>query len=926
MTTPQHWQRVQSALAELLELSAEAREQRLQQWSHEDAALAAELRELLAHADAPRLPESLPWQHLKALDRSLMPGQRLDEFVIIAELGQGGSGVVYRAMRETPFRQQVALKLLGHAAPDPTQHRRFAHERDVLAALEHPGIVRLIDARLRPDGQAYLVLELVDGLSWTPFWQQYSGTGQEALRIFLKLCEAVAYAHQHLIVHRDLKPGNVLFDQHGQPRILDFGIAKLLQADPVASTLTREFGASMTLAFAAPEQLLGQVITTATDVHALGLLLFDLLVGQHAFASAYTDADRLRTALCHEPAPRLIHQPLRFSWRKSQVQDLTRVLAKALDKDPRQRYAGAAALADDVAAVIIGRPVQARHATLGYVVQRFVGRHRLAVSASVIAVAALCASTWYAFAAADRANLERDRAEQRFAEVHHFASTVLFGYHEQLRRLSGSMPLQQQIIRDAKQYLESLLSEAGDHPEVQLDVAEAWLRIGDLQGSSYGPNLGDFAASRASYSEAEKRFAALPPTRTPDARRLMLRANLLKRQADLAWQDSDLPTAKARYQDAIAIYERLNVADRQSIDAVIEFTGLLDQYSDLLGREGSGSLNEVSASREAQQRARALRLAALEKHPDHPRLRFARYQSELREGEYWLGQGDLTQAEQALDQAQHTLLGLTEADPDNYFYRYELGLVQSRLVPLLDAKGELAASIDMALSALRTTEQLLEADPEHDTLRLAVSASAGWAARQLLRAGRLNEAAPIISRQIAVCEQRLRVSPENPEAQSSLSVAYRREADLAEARGDYQAAIESHLRAEALQSPTLGLSADFKQTWALSLMHLGRTHAKAGEFNLARPWFERAHAAFAELVRDNPEARRYLDDQAEAHAQAAEAAAATGRHDAWASAQADAALKIWGTMAAQGSLSPKSAQRREAFARALRRPIPPESN
>lgn len=906
---PIRWQQVQDVLHQLLAVDVDERRETLAVLVGADAALAAEVSELLA-LESQALPEQLPPASLAALAvDALPPGARIGQYVIEALIGEGGSGLVYRAHRAGDFAQTVAIKRIAGARLSVAAARRLQHERDILADLDHPNIVRLIDAGADADGHPFLALEYVDGETWDVYAARLNPNAEARLELFLQVCSAVAYGHQRLLVHRDIKPCNLVISRAGVPKLLDYGIAKLIDAD--FSTLTREYGSSLTPAYAAPEQLRGEAITTATDLHGLGLLLYETMAGAHPFRQPEQSAQALRDALCTRPPPSLSRQALRVAMPTAWMQDLDRVLAKALQKDASQRYASVQELAEDLRAILAGRPVRARAPSPGYVLRRFIGRHRISVGAAALALSALLGTTHWALVQSQVAAAERARAERRFAQVHHFASHVLFGYQERIRTLSGSMAVQQSIVSDALHYLESLRAEAGDNPELLLDISQAYLRVGDIQGSSYGPNLGDFDGARRSYAAADALLSDWPAEAPPGV--IWVRAQLWSRRADLAHQDSRLEDARRSFQRSIAAFESLPADQRVEVDVIVEYALVLDHFGDLLGREGAGSLNEIAAARMQHAKARQLRESAWARHPGDRRLRFGRYQSELREGEYWLGAGDMTKAAAALSAALATVDALVQEQPDDMFYRYEQALVQSRLVPVRDALGQLDDSIEVARQALATTEVLLRRDPEHDTLRQAVAASAGWAARQLLKAGRAQDAVPIVQRQREVSELRVKAAPDNPEGVSALSVAIRREADIAEALGDLQLALARHREALALQERHAALSPDFMQTRTLSLSHIGRVLTRLGDLRAARQTLDQAVADFQHLVAQNPEATRYRDDLAETLALTAEAWRSAPADHARARAAAQAACAIWDADEAAGHLSVPARARRDSM-------------
>ncbi|MBK6728169.1 MAG: protein kinase [Xanthomonadales bacterium] len=916
------WRELQDELDHLLERDAAARKTRLDALRAASPELAEELDSLLAQLDGVALPEALPLSALAALDAGAAGderiGQRFGPFVLDAHLGEGGSGSVYRAHREGDYAQTVAIKLLHGGRLDAIGTRRLQHERDLLLRLDHPGIVRLVDAGVAVDGRPYLALECVDGETLDRYLAAANPGVGPRLELFAQVCDAVAYAHQRLLVHRDIKPGNLMVNREGRPKLLDYGIGKLL-GDAGDSTLTRDFGTSLTPAYAAPEQLRGEPVTTATDVHALGLLLFELLCNAHPFRRDGRRDEALRQALLHEDAPPLLRQTGLVAMPKSWRIDLDRIVAMALEKEPQRRYASARELAADVRAVLAGRPVSARRASAGYVLRRFVGRHRVAVAALGVSLmllfAATAAALWQSRVAAE----QRAHAERRFEDVHRFANTVLFDYQERIRKLAGSLPMQQRLVADALAYLESLRREAGDDAALLADLAAAYLKVGDLQGNPYGPNIADLEGATRSYDTAAALLARLRGM-GPEVESLrLLDARLQSRQAELRHQAGELEVAKAQFERALARFTALPSALQQRHEVVIEQANVLDHYGDLLGRESAASLNQVDAARQAHQRARALREAALVAHPDDAGLRFGRYQSELREGEYWIGQGDMAQAESALNAALQTISALVAVDPDDSFYRYEQALVHSRRVPVFEAQGRLDASVDSALQALATTEAMLARDPGNDMLWQAVSASCGWAARQLLKADRAAEAAPVVARQIEINQRWLQAAPDNPEARFALSLAHRRQGELREALRDFAAAASSHRTALELQATLVAISPDFALGQALSRMHLGRNLAAAGEVVAARESLRAAADAITALVAANPEATRYRDHQAEAWAQLADACWQAQPDAPQAISAAQSALAIWDAFAAEGKLSVPATARRDALRARLSR-------
>lgn len=911
---PEYWRALQAHLDVLLALPASERRAQLATISALDSQRGAELASLLAQLDADAMPEALPLSCLLPLsaEEDERSGQRFGPFVVDACIGQGGSGVVYRAHRDGDFTQTVAIKLLQGGRIDAAGAGRLQHERDVLARLDHPGIVRLVDAGVTDAGRPFLALEYVEGLTWDRYLAERAPSLAQRLSLFATVCDAVAYAHQRLLVHRDIKPGNLMVSTEGTPKLLDYGIAKLLE-EQADSTLTRDYGQSLTPAYAAPEQLRGEPVTTATDVHALGVLLYETLCAAHPYRTAERRGEALRQAILHDAPTPLSRQAGLIAMPPAWRSDLERIVAMALDKDPQQRFISASELGDDVRAVMAGRPIRARRATRGYVLRRFAGRHRIAIAMVATSLLLLIATTALALWQSRVATHERARAERRFEDVHRFASVVLFDYQEGIRKLAGSLPMQQRLVADALHYLETLKRDASDDPRLLADLVAAYLKVGDLQGNPYGPNIGDIEGAARSYEAATGLLNRLHAGSTDLNAMQLLQARLWSRQADLRQQAGDLPAARALFERSLSNFAALPADFQKRIEVVVERSHVLDHYGDLLGRESGASLNDIDAARRAHAQARELRDIALGSDANDPRLRYGRYQSELRDGEYWIGQNDMTQAQTALLQSLATISALVEADPDDAFFRYEQALVHSRLVPVQEAMGRLDASVNSALLALATTEAMLARDPGNDMLRQAVSASCGWAAKQLLKAGRITEALPVVARQIAVNRLWLASVPDNPEARFALSLSFRRRGELLEAQHDYAGAIASHREALALQVLLIELSPDFALGHALTQMHIGRNQGTAGHRSESRVSLQASATALAQIVATNPDATRYREYLAEAWAQLAESWWQAPAEIEQARLAAASALAIWDEFAREGKLSVPSSERRDAL-------------
>ncbi|NYF22230.1 serine/threonine-protein kinase [Xanthomonas sp. JAI131] len=418
------WQRLSPLLDELLELTPEARAARLAQLHAQDPASADELVRMLAldAAGSDLLSEPL----LASAMECLCAGSRIGPYALERLLGEGGMGQVWLAQRaDGLYQRQVALKLLRPGYADAALRQRFTREREILARLEHPHLARLLDAGIASDGRPYLALAYVEGEPLTDYCQRLHLPVSARLRLFLQVCEVVSHAHANLIVHRDLKPSNILVNAAGDVRLLDFGIAKLLdtEADPAADAHPRTEARAFTLHYAAPEQVRGEPITTLTDVYSLGVVLYELLTDQKPYhLRRSSDAEWERAILAVEaPRPsaavvRAAQQGQRDPAEARRLArrlsgDLDNILLKALQKPLPQRYSSAEALAQDLRRHLQGRTVQARPQGVAYRLQKYLQRHRWSVVLGSLTAAALLGAAGVALWQVREAHRETVRAQ-----------------------------------------------------------------------------------------------------------------------------------------------------------------------------------------------------------------------------------------------------------------------------------------------------------------------------------------------------------------------------------------------------------------------------------------------------------------------------------------------------------------------------------
>ncbi|MBC7926449.1 MAG: protein kinase [Bryobacteraceae bacterium] len=496
-----------------------------------------------------------------------LSGQRFGAYELLRRVGKGGMGAVYAARRaDEEYRKVVAVKLVKPGMESEEILRRFKQERQLLARLDHPNIARLIDGGTE-DGVPYLVMEFVEGTPIDQYCRSRKLTVIERLHLFVTLCSAVQYAHQSLVVHRDIKPPNILVSTEGVPKLLDFGIAKVLNPDPADEQgMTQASERPMTPDYASPEQVRGEPITTASDVYSLGVLFYELLTTEHPLRKA-KEKFGFRQAICDseptKPSVAVTHiaaadngLPEGTERLRSQLRgDLDAIALMALRKEPNRRYASVQHMAEDIQKHLQGLPVRAHGDSVSYRTGKFIRRHAASVVAATAIVIALVTSSIVSWSFYREANRERRRAEARFADVRQLARFVLFDFDKIMT--SGLTPARKALAEKATEYLDRLEQDRGGDPTIDSELVTGYLKIGDLQGNLWGPNLGDRQAAKASYERAlhildsSKAKDILQETRT--------RVSL----ADLLVNNGYLREAIAAYEKARVALETRSTNDRQ---------------------------------------------------------------------------------------------------------------------------------------------------------------------------------------------------------------------------------------------------------------------------------------------------------------------------------------------------------------------------
>jgi tetratricopeptide (TPR) repeat protein len=713
------WERIEQLFLEASELPPADREAFVDRATAGDPELRAAVSGMLRHgSDAnSRFLRAIEQTAVAAAATETRP-TRIDRYTIARELGRGGMGTVYLAERsDGEFHQQVAIKVVTRGLDNAQVVERFRHERRILASLDHPNIARLFDGGATDGGVPYLVMEYIEGRPLLDHCRERDLSVRARLLLFAQICAAVQHAHQKLIVHRDIKPGNILVNAAGIPKLLDFGIAKLLSPDDdagiAAEALTRVGTRMLTPDYASPEQIRGAPVSVATDVFSLGAVLYELLTGQRAHRfEAYTEAEFDRV-ICETEVPPPSEAVSGTRLRKELTGDLDNIVAMALRKDPARRYESVEQFANDVRHYLDGRPVSARPETLFYRTRKFVSRNRVPVAAAVLVVASLAVGIVSTIVQARRADAQAARAERRFQEVRKLANTFVFDIYDGLIEIPGTAEVRRRVVVTALEYLDSLAREAEDDDALQVELAGAYKRIGDVQGNPSLSGFGEVEASLASYDKALGILRRLADRPDPGRKVLTDLGTFERNTGSVRLNAGDTSGAVDHLRRSIAVWERHT--PQRGVDIQGD-TGLAQSWGIL----GQALLARGQSPEAVQSHAAAVELLrAWIPRQTLPTTRgtLSLFLTDL--GDAQRDVGDLDGAVESYREAVGIRKPMVENDPAALNYRRRLHILNRNLAevfghPFLPNLGDTAVAEAHAEEALRAAEQMVEEDRRSD--------------------------------------------------------------------------------------------------------------------------------------------------------------------------------------------------------------------
>jgi eukaryotic-like serine/threonine-protein kinase len=516
-----------------------------------DTTLMAELRSLLAACEAEEDHRS------RVGTESVSSGTSIGPYVIDGLIGRGGMGAVYRAHRaDGQFEQQVAIKIIDTPLVSDFFRERFRAERQMLAGLAHPYIARLLDGGVTDGDELYLVMEFIDGDSITHFCTKHNLSLDDRLRLFIKVCDAVQYAHGNLIVHRDLKPENILVTNDSTPRLLDFGTAKIVQpfSSDKAGNATRSDLRTFTPRYASPEQVFEQPISIASDIYSLGVLLYVLLTGDDPYELRNFSTEELVRVVCGV-------QPRRPSATKSPFgkidADLDSIALKALRKDPKDRYSTAESLALDVQAYLEHRPVEARKGNLRYLAGKFARRNRFSLAGASLLLVTVVAGVAGVLWQSHIANEQRRKAEARSADLRELSKSLLSELDQALKEIPGSTGAQKMLVTRVLEHLDRMAKDTKGDRQTSFDLIEAYTQLGNVQGNIYYQNVGDTQGAVTSFNRAIAIAVPLAQAYPKDKEALRAEAAAFEAKGESLSQSGDPQASATALRTAVHIYDQV---------------------------------------------------------------------------------------------------------------------------------------------------------------------------------------------------------------------------------------------------------------------------------------------------------------------------------------------------------------------------------
>ena len=923
---PVIWNYIRDVLDEALQVAPEDRSRYLDR-ACTDPELRRQIDSLILSYDkAPEFLEIPPLDETSGAWDEMEPakawiGRRMGPYRIEEEIGEGGMGAVFRAVRaDDEYQKQVAVKLVKGGFGSGFALARFISERQILANLEHPNIARLLDGGRTEQGVPYLVMEYVDGVPIDEYCDAHKLSVTQRLELFRVVCGAVQFAHQNLVIHRDLKPANILVTGDGVPKLLDFGIARLLNTDLPSSEReqTAGFLRILTPEYASPEQVRGDPVNTATDVYSLGVLLYLLLSGNRPYQLSDRSPQGLLEAICNtDPAkpsdavgrPEAIGAPSDSitpesvssargerpdKLRRRLAGDLDNIVLMALRKEPHRRYSSVEQLSADIGRHLDGLPVLAREDTFFYRGSKFVRRHKLALAVSAVFLITVLGGMAATMREAQIARIERTKAERRFNDVRKLANSLIFEVHDSIKDLPGATPARKVIVDKALQYLDSLAKDAGTDLSLQRELAWAYQRVGLVQGDRFAGSLGDSQGALRSIRKAADIWAAIAKTngatledQINNAYGHRVLSNMIAGAAE--------PGAIGPAREAVAISERLFRIAPTHPRVRRE---LARDYESLASHEEWAG--NYAASLECLRKAFELQKVALQAKPNNPELLWGYADLSVKMGRELAALGSRQEGLRLNRQGVDIYKSLAKDQTDAGIQR-ELVAVLNEQGSILLLDGQPTAALRVFRQCLAMSRALAAADPQNTVLQHDIGGELEDVGRSLLMAGSAREGLSLLEQAERFFEQ----ESLGPAADPTAVLASRIAVGEALARNGRDREAVEKFRAALSTAEQINARMQVNQTDAPAVhLEIASALSHAGDRAEASEEYQRAIKMAQPLAQAGNEQARYT--VADAYSGLADLTLRGATNDRFAQAEylSGQSVEVWKTIHNPGALSP----------------------
>lgn len=761
------WQIIKKIFSTVVDLPKEKRFDVLAQETDEEIRIQVE-KLLEAHETAENfIDKPLLIEQQVVEDTTVDPliGKQIKDYLILERIGTGGMGAVYLAERlNSDFKQKVALKIIKRGMDSEAILKRFAIERKILSTLKHPNIAQLLDGGISTDGLPFFVMEYIEGQTLIQYCQQNNLSLKDRLKLFQQICAAVEYAHRNLIIHRDLKPSNVLVTNDGVPKLLDFGVSKLLSDPETEITLTQN--RVFTPEYASPEQILDKNVTTATDIYSLGIILYELLSGHRPYQTKGKPLDEIIKIVCDSKVTKPSEATTKFYPSETRnlnlfIQDskiisgdLDNITLKTINKEPAERYGTVQQLTEDIERYLNGFPVIARPQTATYRFGKYIKRHKVGVLAAALVLVSLIGGISVASWQAIEARREREKAEQRFNDVRSLAKTVMFDLNKAIEEVPGSIAARELLVKKSLEYLDKLAAENQQDTSLQMELAEGYDQIANIQGGSGSNHLGQRESALESYQKSlaiKERLVVIEPQ------------NINFRQqfgvsyfntAKIYYVQANMPESLKMAQKSVDILQTLFQENPQDSGIKYSLTNALLLKEVVLSQ--TGNIEESSQiTKEVLKMAEEL----ANENPSVNNLQtlanalnnYASFLVNFKK--------DNDEALKSYQRSFEIRKQLLDKDPNNISYQKDVATCYLNMTYIFYYKEDYQSALKNCRQALEILEKLKIQDSQNEEIKRFTIQTERWNSKILIKLGRGIEAIPSLENSLEKLEKQYAASP-----------------------------------------------------------------------------------------------------------------------------------------------------------------------